>query len=371
MRAVSPAALSSYARIAGWRRCNSYREHSDIYEGDSLPEIVVPLTQRLGDYASAVAALIKIFAQVAGQDELTVYRALTISDRDVIRIRVAESDDGSLGLDDGAKLIEGVCDMVLSVACSLYDSRPVYRTGANEKAVDLLRQMRLGQTDQGSFVVTLLTPTISPSLSLFKDLDDQDLYGPNAPLIRQMTGRLVEALTAVRWAAERASSGDGGVFAKVVAKGVSANLCEALVRIVEPFPKLDISVSWAGTRPMKMPPVYRFGRSDASLLREAAHSLRERAPKPDVRLLGFVRILKRSEDDADGTVRLRTEIDGQWRSIAAILEQADYECAVQAHKDRAPVELKGDLERTSKQWRLLNPQLERVLRDDEDELKGG
>ena len=365
--AISPAALSAYARIAGWIQHESYREHSDVYIGDALPEIIVPRTTRLGDYASAVAALVETFAQVADQDALTVYRSLVTADRDVVRIRAAESDDGSLGLNDGVNLVEGARDMVLSATCSLHDPRPVYRAGANRDAMELLRQIRLGQTDQGSFVVTLLTPVLPPPMpALLEDLDDR-----NAPLARRMTRRLVEALATVRRAAEQAVTGDGSAFSETVNSGVSANLCEALVQIVEPFPTLDIGVSWARTRPTTTPGIVRFGQTDAALLREAARSLRERAPKPDVRVHGFVRILGRGEDDADGTIRLRTDIDGQWQSVMAVLGLADYERAVQAHRDRALVFMKGDLERVGQRWRLLNPQIEGVLRDDEHETEDG
>ena len=367
LRAISPAALSTYARMAGWSLHETYRERSDIYIGDTLPEIVVPRTARLGDYASVVAALIETFAQVAEQDALTVYRSLVTADHDVIRIRAAESDDGSLGLNDGVNLVKGASDMVLSAACSLHQPRPVYRAGANRDAVDLLRSMRLGQTDQGSFAVTLLTPVMPPHMpSLFDEPDDR-----NAPIARQMTRRLVEALAAARRAVEQTVAGDGDAFGETVTSGVSANLCEALVRIIEPFPTLDIRVSWALTRPTKISGIVRFGQADAPLLREAARSLRERAPKPDVCLHGFVRILERGEGDADGTIRLRTEIDGQLQSVTAVLEQTEYECAVQAHSDRAPVVLTGDLERVGQRWRLLSAHLEGVLRDDGQDTEDG
>ena len=97
LMAVSPTALSAYARISGWSPRQSYREHSDIFVGEGLPEIIVPRTVRLGDYASAVAAVIKTFAQVSGEDMLTVYRSVVTADRDIIRIRATQSDDGSLG----------------------------------------------------------------------------------------------------------------------------------------------------------------------------------------------------------------------------------------------------------------------------------
>ena len=83
---ISPAALSAYARAAGWTRTDSYGDSSDVYTSDGLPEIIVPRTQRLGDYANVVSQLIDIFADVAGTDELSVYHDLVSSDRDVIRV---------------------------------------------------------------------------------------------------------------------------------------------------------------------------------------------------------------------------------------------------------------------------------------------
>ena len=77
-----------------------------------------------------------------------------------------------------------------------------------------------------------------------------------------------------------------------------------------------------------------------------------------------MRLLKRGEAEDGGTIRVATDIDGQRQSVVAVLKQADYERAVQAHRDRAPVVLAGDLERTGQRWRLLNPQVEGVLRDD-------
>ena len=362
LRAVSPAALSAYARAAGWSPQERYRVHSDIYVGEARPEIIVPRTVRLGDYASVVSRLIETFAQVSGQDELTVYRSLVIADRDVVRVRAAESDDGSVTLNQGADLIGGARDMLLSVACSLRDPRPVYRAGANREAAELLKRVRLGQTDQGSFVVTLLTPVVPPPMpALLPDPDDL-----NAPIERRMTRRLVEALSAARGAVERTAAGEEGAFGESVASGVSANLCEALARIIEPFPTLDVGVSWARTRPMTASgTVARFGWADTAVLREAARSFRDRAPRPDVRLHGFVRLLKRGQADDDGTIGLAADVDGQRQSVMAVLEREDYERALQAHSDRALVVLAGDLDRIGQRWRLLSPRLENVIRDDE------
>ena len=83
MLAVSPMALSAYANVAGWTKVETFGDHSDVYVGSGLPEIIVPRTQVLGDYADIVARLIDIFAHVAEVDESTLYNDLTVADRDV------------------------------------------------------------------------------------------------------------------------------------------------------------------------------------------------------------------------------------------------------------------------------------------------
>lgn len=72
-----------------------------------MPEVVVPLTSRLGDSEVSVSALNKTFAQVADRDELTAYRSLMAIDRDVIRIGVEEIGDGCLKLHDDEELFQG------------------------------------------------------------------------------------------------------------------------------------------------------------------------------------------------------------------------------------------------------------------------
>ena len=356
--AVSPAALSAYARGAGWARIEPYGDHSDVYVAEGLPEIILPRTQRLGDYANVVSQLIEIFARAADMDEFSLYRDLLTSDRDVIRVRVKGEDDGAVSLIDGVNLIGGARDMLLAAACSLWQPQPLYRAGANKEANDYLRQVRLGQTEQGSFTVTLLTPVVPPPMQLL----DSEWDIENDPIQRRITKRLAGALTATREATEKTVGGDDDAFTMAVRSGASANLCEALVNLIEPFPALDVSLSWARTRPRERArDVIRFDNDDASILREAARAFRNREPRPDERLFGFVHRLKRNENETDGTITLRADIDGRSQSITAVLNQNDYALAIEAHEGRAAVIAVGDLERVGQRWSLLNPRIMSII----------
>ena len=368
LKAVSPAALSAYARAAGWRKVETYGDHSDVYSARARPEVILPRTERLGDYADVVSRLIEIFANAAETDELSLYRDLVTADRDVIRVRAAENGDGAVAVDDGLALLRGTRDMLLAVACSLWNPRPLYRTGSNREAVEQVQRIRLGQTEQGSFAVTLLTPVVAPPMQPFLT-DDRELE--DDPVERRLTRRLTGALEAARTATERTVVGGTDVFSEAVVEGVSANLCDALATLIEPFPTLDVSVTWARTLPRRIArEIVRFGQADAPILREGARSFRSREPRPDVQVSGIVQRLIRDEAEVGGNATLRASIDGRNQSVTAILQSFDYERAIRAHQAKALIVMEGDLERVGQRWRLLNARVVDII-STEDDVDGG
>ncbi len=361
--AISPPALSAYARAAGWVKTDSYGDHSDIYANEGKPEIVLPRTQRLGDYANVVSRLIEIFAEVAGMDDLDLYRTLITADRDVLRVRVNGTDHGAVNVKQGIDLVSGAHDMLLAAACSLQTpARPFYRAGASKETSDYLSRVRLGQTEEGSSVVTLLLPVVPPPMQ--QPLDPTRVT--DDPIERKVTKRLAAALSATRNATEQTVGGATNAFSEAVEDGTSANLCDALVKLITPFQALDISLVWARTRPMAhVQETIGFAEGDVPTLREAARTLRAQLPQYDFRSLGFVRSLKREDHETDGTVTLQVVLaDGKAQSATAVLPQPDYNRAIKAHKENAPVLVSGDLERKNQRWHVSNPRLEEVVFDE-------
>ena len=331
LRAISPDALSAYAQAAGWVKTESYGKHSDVYDAEHLPEIILPRTQLLADYASVVGRLIAIFAEAAGRDELALYRDLLNANRDVVRVRASGGYDGSLTVSDGVDLVGGSRDMLLAAACSLRKPQALYRTGANKEASKLLSRVRLGQTEQGSFVVAM-SVRIVPG--------DND-----APIERRMTQRLIEALGAVRSAINGEDVDYGRAFAGSVDKGVSVNLCDALDRMISPFPGLDVSMTWARSLPVgRERPIVRFSNTDARILREAAQALRKATTQSTRRLVGTIYDLRRKLWDGDGLVRMRAKVDGRMRTVKVYAKRVEYERLTDAHRRKSAVTLEGDIE---------------------------
>lgn len=219
----------------------------------------------------------------------------------------------------------------------------------------------MGQTERGSFVVTLLTPVVPPPIPA--PLDPE--WPVAEPRERKVSKRLVEALEATRRSVEMAASGDTAAFGEAVPQGVSANLCEALATLTERFSTLEVGVAWARSFPADPPSrTVQFDRAAAPILQAAARAFRDRAPKEGVEVVGFVQRLHRDEEETDGEISLHARIPGsagRMHPITAILEEADYERAIEAHRRKLTVIAEGDLHRIGRRWRLRNPRITEIL----------
>jgi hypothetical protein len=370
LMAITPAAVRAYLNAEGWRRLEAYGKFSEVYVLESegkTHEIIVPFTTDIGDYASAIAEVIRHVSAIEGRDELALYADLSRADRDVLRVRAPEADDdGSIGIDSGVEIVQSARDVLASAACAAIETRRAYHLGKVQQAADYMRRVRLGQTEQGSFIVTLLAP-IPPALvgsqepALWPDFDAE-------PYERKVTRTLATALQATHDAVIASNRGEGlAAFTNVVSKGVSANLCEALASITDQANGTELSVTWAKTRPAPMPrEAVKFNRSDAELLREAGRQLRLQEPRRDERLIGYVTHLRRMEEDVEGNATLKALVDGKPRSLSVTLPPREYTVAILAHDRRAPVTLVGDIEMTGKRWRVTEARDLQILADNDD-----
>ena len=226
--AVSPMALSAYARSLGWVNTDTYGDHSDVYDAKGLPEIIIPRVHFLGDYVTDVSKLIDVFASVSNIDTLTLYYSLLTAEYDVFRVRAVGSlDDGSIAMDEGIILVSEARKMLSAAALSLYSPKPFYPGRPDSLTSKFLSRVRLGQTEQGSYVVKLLSPILPKE----ENLDKPRLF-EEEPIERQMTIRLTEALDATREAIDLAIGEDAKALFETVRRGASANLCEAVAKAI-------------------------------------------------------------------------------------------------------------------------------------------
>lgn len=365
LESITPAALISYVQTEGWVRTEKFGTHSDVYVRDNGPELIIPGTSQLGDYANVVSSLILQLSDFESRTELQIFQDLSGSDRDVIRVRAPEANgDGSVDIDAGVSMITQGRDLLLSAACSANQPRPAYRAGSNKEASAYMKRVRLGQTERGSFIVSLLAP-VPPLLT---PLPQAELWpaASEEPYDRLVTRFLADGLQAAHKAAEQWVRGDGiNAFSQGVRKGVSANLCEALSNLIEAGDGLDVSITWARTRPTPEPRrKVAFSKDEAEVFKEAARVLRMQEPRLDENLEAYVVGAGRRLEQNDGQVTLKTFVDGKPASVKTKLSADLYTIALSAHDDKMAVSITGDLRRDGQRWRLENPRNLTTLQDE-------
>ena len=271
---VALRGVHAYLIGNGWIRDESASRHTaDVYvwPGDERQAAIVPASERYGDYVTRIYQIGTQLGRLEGRPTRSVLTDLALADSDLVRVRLPNAAaDNTVGLTDGAAALGEAKRLLLAAACSADRPKRMYRAGGSTRATDYLRGVRLGQTEPG-FVITLLSP-VPPRLSEQTTL-------PEEPFQRQVTRRLVSGLRVSRKAIGRVNRGTGdiGEFENGLREGVSANLCRSLARLTEVGRGLEVSVSWAMTRPDGPPAPGRvtvsFRPPDVGVLDEAARVL--------------------------------------------------------------------------------------------------
>lgn len=348
---VEPQALAGYAVAHGWSKAASLGEYADLYESESHPNVVVPTTRLVDDYELVLWQLIEAFSRAQDIDGARVLDALALYGWDVVRYRAKGERRRFVEYADGRKLVDGVHSIMTATACSLIEESGVYTETQKRQARDMLQGMKLDQSEYGSYVVKLLMPVDQARLFGGASYEDERM-----PEGRRITKRLKSALSSIR---DSVNLGNPERFIEGMQAGVSADLCQALAKAIEPYDVVDIQLDWAGEfRVASAPEAFSFKKEESARLSEAADMLKE--VSANLRSFhsfpGYIRQLNRPKNSfgGSGTVVLETFVDGKRASIRCELSSHDYGVAVQAHRERVNVLMRG---------RLLSKGSQRTLED--------
>ena len=139
--------------------------------------------------------VLRTLSMIEQRSEVEIFADLTTISADVIRVRASEPEnaDGTVSLVEGVMLVREAMDMMAAAACATVAPKPLYRARRPQEAADYLSGLRLGQTERGSFVVTILS-RVTPSLSA-PSAAHEELF-LEEPFERRVSYKLVESLAA-------------------------------------------------------------------------------------------------------------------------------------------------------------------------------
>jgi len=370
LRSLKPLELVQYLRFKGWQQDSELSEKATLWvrnDGGATDEIVLPKRRDFADFDLRMAEVLQILAKTERRSQLDILRDVQTASADLVRLRAPARDaaDGSLAIDAAVSFVESARDLMLAAACAAIDKRSNFATRKAQQAMDYLEGVRMGQTERGSFILTILSP-VPPALrseqgALFP-------IEPPEPYERAVTRTLARSLAAVCVAAESAAAqGDMKPFIDAVQWGVSANLCEAIVRIshISADRGVDVAIAWAASRSAvaETPSRVRLQGDAIPLIEEAARLFRETSVVDDFELQGAVIGLARPEGATVGRITVAGFVEGQARKVLIDLAEPDYSKAIAAHEQEAIVVCTGELMKNGRSFRLQNPRQFR-LRDD-------
>jgi len=348
------ADIVSYLAETGWERdpedwhgASSWR-----YPGDF--EVLVPAQDGMGDGERRVREILRWLCAVEGRavSEIAQEISRPYLDRLLFRTFPKNHDAGYTSLVSGMQAVEGVRKLLATATRTVLQGPHFAFAGRPPAAVgNVLRAVELGSARAGSYVIEVRLPAEVPVQSRQGD----------PPAGRTVVAHMLEAVGAARNAV---LAGSPEAFDEAVTKGVSRDLCQALSSFSthgrnEPF---EITFRWARARPLDTPShTLAFPPTSESLLQAAAIRLRGLNASGAATVTGIVSGL---QDDSASGDRWRIRIRGDLRTEHAeqsrqatvwvrLADQATYDRAITAHRERRRITVSGELSSTTGRVELV------------------
>jgi hypothetical protein len=356
---LRPGDVRLYLSTRGWiPKRNGAADKAIEFRHPSFPgaELLLPLKREIGDFVLRMADIVVGLATIEQRPAWEILNDLSRPPGDVFRLRVVATDAelGNLPLEEGVRLLRGSRNLLLAAACSAIHPQVFHPQKVPREVRDFLSACRLGQTERGSFVATIITPVppeIKSELSFME------------PFARKVSTGLMSTLGFV---SDAIQTGNPGQILQGVDRGVSVNLCESL-KAMKPsgdLSRLDISVTWAQTRgsiPDTVPRTVSFPQESFSFIEEAARELRIRAfAKPSVYEglpMRTERVRRPFTPEPVGRIVIATEVGGQPAKIKVDLAEGDFLRACDAFRDERRVAVTGVIrwEVKAREYELSEP----------------
>jgi len=354
---INPKALSGYLESKGWIKDGNVLEHAFIWhreEPESYDfEVIQPLSidikaykQRIYDALNALSEYEERSLQIIAVDITNFYS-------DLVKVRVVHDDveGGSIPIDDGVLLVEKARDLLLASTLSTFKKKRHFSGQRSKDVKDYLNQLRLGQTEVGSFIVNLIAP--------IQFYDSSQVDEENVSLTRSVTNNLSRSLQALSKSIELyEKSTDIFDFEEVIEKGVSANLCDALCGLSgsNKTRSFNIIIALAGSESdnQELPKQFSFKPSTVPFLEIASSYYKGKYTIKEYEVYGLVSKMKHLPDDEYGEITVKSLVRGVDKNVAIQLPLDSYWKAVHAHECSNLVSCKGVLNVTPRSARLLD-----------------
>jgi len=351
---INPKSLSGYLESKGWIKDGNVFDHALIWHREEPEfydfEVIQPLSVDIKAYRQRVFDALNALAEYEQRSEQSIAIDIENFYSDLVKIRVVHEDveGGSIPIDDGVLLVEKARDLLLASTLSTFKKKRHFTGQRSKNVQDYLNQLRMGQTEVGSFIVNLIAP-----IRLYESSQiDED----HMSFTRAVTNNLSRSLLALSHSIDSyEKSSNVFDFEEVIDRGVSANLCDALCGLSgsNKSRAFNIFIALAGSESdnQELPKKFSFKPSKVPLLEIASSYYKGKYTINDYEVHGLVSKMKHLPDDEYGEITVKSLVRGVDKNVVIQLPLDNYWQAVRAHECSHLVNCKGVLNVTPRSAR--------------------
>ncbi len=361
---LNPHAVCKYLDNMGWTQLRINRDDVKVYQfvqGENFSQVRIPLNKELSDYKESMYSAIKTIAQVENKSEEQVMLYLLNPNTDILKIRLdkKEQTPGSISFDDAIRLYDSAKKLIAATTLDVINPKKIHAGRTDEQVQSFMNQCRFGQTEIGSYIVSIVCP--------FAELSSDDEYKQLSifseeeecaqSLTRLMTNKLMDNVGAIK---KKIDDGDLSFLASDKCD-ISVNFFEALrgMSFESKNSNIEFFAEWS--------PVVKNNRSEISRIKLSndyyqpieyvINQIRE-VVKEQTEVIGKIKQLKATpsvDKRETGTIVVAyVDTDTKAKSVTVNLTKEDYDEAVLAHKAGKTVKIVGDLEKSGRSSFIKN-----------------
>ena len=350
LRGLRLLVLRPYLESRGWERAPDYKGALAVFKkrSNSIHQLLVPIRPEFDDFEDQMSALISRIAEAEGRSARAVLQEIYATQVDTLRYRVISSraSGGTLPLEHGISLLEGARRSLLAAACTVLSPGRTYHPRMSfTPAEEFVDACELGQTEEGSFTVVVRCPL---------QYSDEITMG-DIPFTRRATDTLFGSVSALVEAIEQ-DRANSVMHPHASGARITANLCDALLKMQADAGSVELSVTWASSLPNPTRPsnAVTIWSEMFPRISDVGKFLRNPSGTRAIGFLARVDVLRGSEIDVQGrrhgevTLSIILRDDDDIVRARAILDVQQYAIAVDAHMQNRYVVVTAVLDRSSR-----------------------
>jgi hypothetical protein len=353
---IDPSALEALLTRTGWRQIAERGDLFRVLESpDSNTDVMIPLNTSFGDYLTRLnEALVGVEENLKERAEILLVQLIAGPVDGLEFERDAPTIRGSIEWQSGEKMYSAARNAFRAAAKSTQEHLPYF--GSNRQrgtARQYMDGLRMGQTREGSYVITALVPTRSDAE--MTPLPGFEEYSPG--FYRGVTANLMQASeAAMQAAADYNRTKEFDAVTEAVDYGVSSDLIDSLAELGHNRREVRIGVHWSPLvpKPASAPSEVTIHPDQIPALTRAAAILRQLTEVTTVTISGTVRQLEQQRFGETGISRIDVLTGTSARQLRVRLPAEQYTEAVEAHLRGAVLVVTGELSRERNRFWLYN-----------------